>query len=116
MLMLATEDLDNVIVSYSLGYVVDYMREHGIDRIIKGYRNEKDLEWERYQAEYNLTHGGYETELIKADDAYMHISSTLVREKLKNGESLDGLLPDSVIEYIKTLTYKTERSVERTKQ
>ena len=59
MLMLATEKLDNVFVSYSLGYVVDYMREHGIDRIVKGYRNEKDLAWEREQAEYNLKHGGY---------------------------------------------------------
>ena len=33
MLMIATEDLDNVIVSYSLGYVVDYMRDHDIKAI-----------------------------------------------------------------------------------
>ena len=103
MLMLATEDLDNVMVSYSLGYVVDYMREHGIDRIVKGYRNERDLEWERVQAEYNLAHGGYETELIKADNEYLHVSSTLVRERLKNGEPVDDLLPENVIEYIKNI-------------
>ena len=102
MLMLATEDMDNVIVSYSLGYVVDYMREHGIDRIVKGYRNDSDLEWENIQAEYNLTHGGYETELIKADEEYLHISSTLVRERLLRGESLDGLVPENVEKYIKT--------------
>ena len=100
MLMLATEDLDNVIVSYSLGYVVDYMREHDIDRIVKGYRTDADLEWEREQAEYNLKHGGYETELILADEKYKDISSTLVRERLENGESLDGFLPRSVAEYI----------------
>lgn len=100
MLMLATEDLDNVIVSYSLGYVVDYMREHDIDRIVKGYRTDADLEWEREQAEYNLKHGGYETELILADEKYKDISSTLVRERLEKGESLDGLLPRSVAEYI----------------
>ena len=103
MLMIATEDLDNVIVSYSLGYVVDYMREHEIDRIVKGYRNERDLEWERVQAEYNLAHGGYETELILADEKYLNISSTLVRERLKSGESLDGLLPEDVIKYIKNI-------------
>ena len=103
MLMLATEDLDNVMVSYSLGYVVDYMREHGIDRIVKGYRNERDLEWERVQAEYNLAHGGYETELIKADNEYLHVSSTLVRERLKKGEPVDDLLPENVIEYIKNI-------------
>ena len=103
MLMLATDEFDNVLVSYSPGLVVDYMREHGIDRIVKGYRNERDLEWERVQAEYNLAHGGYETELILADDAHQGISSTLVRERLKSGESLDGLLPESVIEYIKNI-------------
>ena len=102
MLMLATEDMDNVIVSYSLGYVVDYMREHEIDRIVKGYRNDKDLEWENIQAEYNLIHGGYETELIKADNEYQLISSTLVREKLLAGESIEGLVPENVKEYIKT--------------
>ena len=58
MLMLATEEFDNVIVSYSLGYVVDYMRDHEIDRIVKGYRNDADLAWEKEQAEYNLKHGG----------------------------------------------------------
>ena len=101
MLMLATEEFDNVIVSYSLGYVVDYMRDHEIDRIVKGYRNDADLVWEKEQAEYNLKHGGYETDLILCEDKYKEISSTLVREKLKKGEDLTGFLPDSVIEYLK---------------
>ena len=103
MLMIATEDLENVFVSYSLGYVVDYMREHDIGKIVKGYRTEADLAWEREQAEYNMKHGGYETELILSDESYAHISSTLVREKIKNGESLDGLVPKAVAEYIASL-------------
>ena len=103
MLMLATEDLDNVFVSYSLGYVVDYMREHDISKIVKGYRNDADLAWEREQAEYNMKHGGYETELILTDEKYINVSSTLVRERLKNGESIDGLLHDKVKEYIASL-------------
>ena len=103
MLMLATEDLDNVFVSYSMGYVVDYMRDHDIERIVKGYRNDADLAWEREQAEYNMKHGGYETELIICDDSHKHISSTLVRERIKNGESLKGLLPECVEKYILSL-------------
>ena len=99
MLMLATEDLDNVFVSYSMGYVVDYMRDHDIERIVKGYRSEADLLWEREQAEYNLKHG-YETELILADEAYRDISSTLVRDRLERGESIDGLVPEAVKNYI----------------
>ena len=99
MLMLATEDLDNVIVSYSMGYVVDYMRDHGIERIVKGYRSEADLPWETEQAEYNRKHG-YETELILADEKYASISSTLVRGRLARGESLEGLVPPAVEKYI----------------
>lgn len=102
MLMLALDDLDNVIVSYSMGYVVDYMREHGIDRIVKGYRGEADLPWEREQAEYNRKHGGYETELILCKDNLRHVSSTLVRKKITEGESLVGLVPPAVADYIET--------------
>lgn len=103
MLMLATEHLDNVLVSFSLGRVVDYMREHGIDRIVKGYRNDRDLEWERVQAEYNMKHGGYVTELIPCEDRFCGVSSTAVRELLDRGESADGLLPASVAKYIREL-------------
>ena len=103
MLMLATDELDNVFVSYSLGYVVDYMREHGIDRIVKGYRNDSDLAWEKEQAEYNLKHGGYETELVLCDERYKDISSTLVRERLAASQSIDGLVTDAVKNYILSL-------------
>ena len=106
MLMLATEDLDNVIVSYSLGYVVDYMRDHGIEKIVKGYRNEADLAWENEQAQYNFKHGGYETEFILCDDKYRHISSTLVRERIRSGESVCDLLPSSVERYLNNLKSK----------
>ena len=103
MLELATDGLDNVMVSYSLGRVVDYMREHGIDRIVKGYRNDADLEWERYQADYNMKYGGYETELIKCDDGFGHISSTLVRERLDRSEDISDLVPIDVAEYIRSI-------------
>ena len=101
MLMLATEELPNVLVSYSVGRVVDYMRDHGIKKIIKGIRNDGDLAYERVQEEYNLKHGGYETEYLYAPPSLSHISSTLAREKLARGEELDGILPKNVIDFIK---------------
>lgn len=101
MLMLACEDMEGVMVSFSNGRVVDYMREHGIGRIVKGVRNEVDREYERLQAEYNMKHGGYETELLECSDGYAEISSTEARKRLASGEGLDGILPESVIEYIK---------------
>lgn len=103
MLMLATEEFDNVLVSYSDGFVIDYMREHGIEKIVKGYRTEADLPWEREQAEYNLKHGGYETELWKCRDGLETISSTLAREALTNGKSCDEILPEKVVKYISSL-------------
>ena len=103
MLMLATDDFDNVFVSYSLGYVVDYMREHDISRIVKGYRNERDLEWEKFQADYNMKHGGYETELILCDEEFRAVSSTAVRERIKKGEGLSDLVPEKVEKYLSTI-------------
>ena len=100
MLILATEDLENVLVSYSLGYVVDYMREHNIDKIIKGYRNEKDLEYELKQAAFNKERGGYDTELWLSDDGMRDISSTKARNAIDSCTDLSKLLPKTVIDYL----------------
>ena len=102
MMMLSTEEYDNVLVSYSTGYVIDYMREHGIEKIIKGYRNDDDLEYEKKQAEWNLAHGGYETELVNCEAEFSGISSTLAREKIRLGEDLSDVLHPAVISYLKS--------------
>lgn len=102
MLMLATEELDNVLVSYSDGLVIDYMREHGIEKIVKGYRNEQDLAWEREQAEYNLKNGGYETELWLCRDEMKEVSSTEARRLIREGGDLSEILPEAVVNYIKS--------------
>ena len=103
MLILATDDLPNVLVSYSNGLVVDYMRDHDIERIVKGYRNDADLEWEREQAEWNLKNGGFETELWKCSPGLESVSSTAAREAIESGAPLD-MLPPAVAEYIKSIS------------
>ncbi len=103
MLLLATDDLENVLVSYSDGLVIDYMREHGIEKIVKGYRSDADLPWEREQAEWNLKFGGYETELWKCREGFETVSSTAVRGALSSGEEIAELVPASVAEYINSL-------------
>ena len=101
MIALATEDIPNVTVDSSDGYVVDYMREHGIDKIIKGYRNEVDLEYERRQAKFNLERGGYETELWLCEDAFSEISSTKARRLIEEDGNLSALLPEKVISFVR---------------
>ncbi len=102
MLMIATDDLDNVLVSYSNGLVIDYMTDHEISKIIKGYRTEEDLKWEKEQAEWNFKHGSYETELWKCREGLEDVSSTAARRAIENGEPLD-MLPEKVAEYIKEI-------------
>ena len=75
MLIIATDSLDNVIVSSSSGLVIDYMREHNISLIVKGVRNGTDREYELRQADWNYKHGGYETELWQASDELSSVSS-----------------------------------------
>ena len=100
MLRLATEELPNVFTDSFDGYVVDYARQNGIDLIVKGYRNDTDLEYEKIQAEYNLKNGGFNTELWLSDESFSHISSTLAREYIEKGENLEKVLPEKVISYI----------------
>lgn len=99
MLMIATDDLDNVMVSYSNGLVIDYMTDHEISKIIKGYRTEADLVWEKEQADWNWEHGRYETELWKCREGLEDISSTAAREAIMENEPLN-MLPEKVAEYI----------------
>ena len=106
MMMLALDDFYNCFVSYSTGRVVDYMREHDIGKIVKGYRNDHDLEYEKIQAEYNLHHGGYDTEFMLAADEFRTVSSTRVREAILGGEDISDLVPDSVARYIRGLDIK----------
>lgn len=100
MLRLATEEIPNVKVDFSDGFVVDYMKKEGIGKIIKGYRNQTDYEYELLQAEYNYKHGGFETELWQAGENMENISSTKAREAIEKDEPLEKILPKKIISYI----------------
>ena len=100
MLSLATEDIPNVRVDFSSGLVVDYMKKHSIEKIVKGYRNDADLEYEMKQAKFNLKRG-YDTELIKCQEGFENISSTAAREAIGENLPLESLLPEAVMDFIK---------------
>lgn len=75
--------------------------------IVKGYRDEKDLAYEKEMAEFNLAHNpNAPTILLKASDSFEDISSTVVRERLRNGEDLKRFLPDKAIDEINKIIAK----------
>lgn len=100
MLRLMTEHLPNASVGFSEGLVIDYAKEHGVSLLIKGYRNETDLAYEKVQADWNLKHGGIETLLLPAREGNEHISSTSAREALHT-DDLKPLLYEKVFDFIK---------------
>lgn len=100
---LACADLSNVEVVEWGGMLIDAVDKFDVCAVIKGVRNEADFAYEQKHAIWNKAHNPKaETLYIPADPKLDLVSSTLVRERLKNGESLDGIVPTAVEEYIKS--------------
>lgn len=78
--------------SYS-DLTVDFARREDARFIIKGVRGVKDFEYEREQADINRRIGGTETILLYADPRYESVSSSMVRELLHFGRSVEEFLP-----------------------
>ena len=95
----AVGEISNVTVISSEGMLWELARDLGACALVKGYRNETDLAYEKVMADYNREHyPAAETVLLPADERLFGISSTLVRDKLAHGEDLHGLLPQTVID------------------
>ena len=94
----AVLDIPNVRVISSEGMLWELAKELGACVIVKGYRNNSDLAYEREMAEYNKAHyPKAETVLLKADKEFSDISSTLARDMLNRNMSLVGILPERAI-------------------
>ena len=97
----ACAHLPNVEVITAGGMLIDLVDRVEADFIIKGVRNAVDFEYEQKHALYNRAHNPRaETLYMPADPAYDGISSTLARACMEKGESLEGILPETVISWI----------------
>ena len=104
MVRLACAEFDNVQVISSNGRLIDLVDEVGADVIVKGIRNEADYAYEQKHALYNRAHNPKaETLYLPADPAYDHISSTMVRERLEAGQSIDDVVPEAVADHIQKM-------------
>ncbi len=96
---------DNICVISSDGWLWELAKKLNACAIVKGYRNDKDLEYEREMAKFNSEHyPPAQTVLLKAEDELTDLSSTLVRDKILKGESLNELLPQAAIDVIEKFT------------
>ncbi len=72
---------ERVEVEPNRGLTIDFAKRCGARVIVKGVRNQTDFAIEREQALWNKRHGGIDTILFVADEEYIQLSSTQLREK-----------------------------------
>ena len=99
----AVSEYKNILVEICEGYVFSFLNENKIDIIARGYRTQKDYDYEIAMAVYNKEHGNIETKLYKANEENAAISSTKVREALINNENIKGLVPQNTVKLIKKI-------------
>lgn len=92
------DGMGRIIAGLSDKMLSDFASENKIDAVIKGARNASDFDYEYWLSIINRSfNASFETLIMPAKAEYQHISSTVVRELIKYGKSLDGYVPAEII-------------------
>ena len=92
----------NVIADCYDGLTADYMHSHGITTIIRGVRNETDMAYEENLSKIMESYDNeFRTIIVKCDEKFSGVSSTIVREKIRNEENFTSLVCKNVSQIIK---------------
>lgn len=94
------KDNPRVTVTEYKGLTVDSVRKSGCDAILRGIRSVTDYDKERNLADINRAIRGVETILLVSSPQVQHVSSSLVRELLSFGHSVDELIIETFKPYI----------------
>ena len=87
----------NIEVCFFQGLTVDICKKFNATHIIRGVRNSHDFEYEKSIAQSNKKlNSKIETLLFITPPEISHISSTIVRDILKNGGNASQFLPKEV--------------------
>ncbi len=92
---------DDIEVMTFGGLLVDHVRDVGADVVVKGLRTIDDYEYENQMAQMNRHLTGMETVFMPTKPEYAFISSSLVKEVVRLGGSIAGLVPDVVEKALK---------------
>lgn len=87
---------DKVSVETYKGLTVDYCKQINADFILRGLRNPADFEFEKAIAQTNRKLSGIETVFLLTSAETSYISSSIVRDVLRNGGDASSLVPNSV--------------------
>jgi pantetheine-phosphate adenylyltransferase len=99
MLREIVRDYPNVEVDFFDGLLVDFAKQRGARAIIRGIRAISDYEYELQMALMNRRlNPEVETVFLMAGEAYSFISSKLVKEVIRLGGNISGLVPANVAE------------------
>lgn len=95
---LAEDGLANVTVgTLESGLLAHYAQKQGANVIVKGVRNEIDVQNELPQARVNRDQTGIETVFLPGDPALNHVSSSLVRQVAALGGDISAYVPAVVL-------------------
>lgn len=78
------------------GLTVDFCKSQDAKFILRGLRNAMDLEFEKTIGQTNFKMAGIETLFLISSSGKSHISSTVVRDVIRNGGNYEFMVPDVV--------------------
>lgn len=103
----STADIENVEIDSFSGLLVNYLNEKNANIIIKGLRAVSDFEYEFQMALMNRKlNPDVETLFMMTSGKYSYLSSSIVKEIARHRASLDGLVPDFMIDEISKIIEK----------
>ena len=79
------------------GLTIDFCKSVEATAIVRGLRNPADFEFEKSIAQMNRRLSGIETLFLLTAADYSYISSSIVREIIKNNGDYSSLVPDAVL-------------------
>ncbi len=83
------------------GLLVDFVKQKNARTIIKGLRAVSDFEYELQMALLNKNiDQEVETLFMMANINYSFLSSSAVKELARNGASIEGLVPDCIVDEV----------------
>lgn len=99
-LKMATAGIPNVEVLFFSGFLSDFVRANSADIIIRGLRSSVVPE---YELQMVLGRPDIETVFMFSRPEYMYLSSTLVKEVILGGGSIDAMVPECLIPVIRQI-------------